>query len=497
MHNSKISEELIRKKWNEYLSLLQRQPDRQSIKKFELENLWPLTKEALIDNAKTTFKEAKPRGLISTVGFSADPIAGVILALNPEYVCFIHTEESEKTITQVISMTNYPLDQFMKFQVEKDDIIMIYSEIRRAIKHLIDKGIKETEIVIDATGGTKIIPFIEGLVAQNFNLSVLYVSYQHYDSTARRPVAGSERIIFHEHLTTSFPDGIFEQILALFSNQEFSPINQLTAQIDQKTLCLTFLATLVTGLEQWEHYEYDEAITSISTAKTYVKTKFRHHAQHVILPVLDQWLDYLALVQKNTWYKTVDIMNKAKRQFRKKDRINAAITSYSALELIIEHIFTVLGINRQNPEYHALKENKAFLEAFNLLPENAEFQKIQAKWVATSKKIKNKNLDLPPVLGLTDSFVLLSLFNSKLQKQIGGLKHFTDLRNKIVHRLYVPKPDEINNMLNFFTTLLEILLSLFCPDDYSALEKYLSQDLLNKENLHTLAKQLRIENLSG
>jgi len=186
-----ITAELEREVWQRNVTLEQKKdPDEHSKK------IWTLTKQKFVLESQSNESIKSYNGLISTVGFSPEPIILSILAIKPDCVFFIYSKEAEHILNTIIEETKLKPTQYRRASIIKSSASDAYRLVKKALKFLTEeKGIKKELIALDPTGGTKIMSVGCGIAAAIFNLNLIYMNYSKYNVTLRRPEPGTEFLI--------------------------------------------------------------------------------------------------------------------------------------------------------------------------------------------------------------------------------------------------------------------------------------------------------------
>jgi len=191
----------IQKKYGQYKKLLERDEDGSAI----IDEIWQLSKKKfkLHSQAKKGIEQYK--GMIFTVGFSAEPIILNILATKPKAIFFIYTKESELTLDKISEQLKqegsaYKLNssKYKREIIKKDSFASSVDLIGIGLSYLHDeKGIALRNIGLDITGGTKVMSVACALAAFCFgpdSPDLFYISHKEYDEELRRPVFGTEQL---------------------------------------------------------------------------------------------------------------------------------------------------------------------------------------------------------------------------------------------------------------------------------------------------------------
>jgi hypothetical protein len=158
-----------------------------------MDEIWKLSKKKFVLSTKQNKDLKQYKGIIFTVGLTAEPIILNILATQPEAVYFIHTKKSVEIVNRIVEETELVPAQYKRDLIHKDSLASSYKLIKFGLSTLTNEyGLKASESALDPTGGTKIMSLGCGVAASIFNIDLLYVSNNNYDPILRRPVPGSE-----------------------------------------------------------------------------------------------------------------------------------------------------------------------------------------------------------------------------------------------------------------------------------------------------------------
>ncbi len=483
--NNDYNEGDINKIWEEYKELRKKNSPRDpKIKEYERTMLWNLTENALKKSADNVFKEEQPDGVILTVGFSVEPIAGTLSALNPKYACLIHTAETEDKISEILELSKYSINNIKKFLVKKDNPLSLYQKYKDAVYHLrVDRKIGN--IAIDPTGGTKIMPYIGGLISINYNISLIYVSNHEYDNDIRRPKSGSEYFIYNKNMADSFPDSYFFNALNLMETYNFSSAFKLwNDKYNKFKQTHNILYFILNGLKSWDSFNYNGAKNNIKQALSIIKelVSERDNLDTEIINVLSKWVKHIDnILDKNRKYNlAIDYYCYSLRRKESDDNNISTIIAYLAIEIIIDNLWDNCGLDRVN---------------FNLSDFDEEQHKLVEEAYKRNKKEIPKN---GSKLGLIDGLIVMSSFYDRItMKYTGAFRKYSSLRNDIVHRGRNIDEEELKKFLSLIHDFILMLYDskiidlkiLGNVDDTSVnfdLKEILDNNIISKSDLHII-----------
>ena len=464
--------------WDEYKEFVKSKPSKEKKIEYETEKLWPLTIKNLENDGKEKFKNFKPKGLILTVGFSPEPLAGSIKILQPSFVTFVHTKESESAIDQILKLSEYPVSKIEKRITTKDDPISLYDCLRASIKSHLDRNIEFNEIALDPTGGTKIMSFMAGLLSQNFNLNLVYVSNDTYDTEVRRPVAGKEYFALMLKTSTQFPDGTFNTLITLIDQKEFqSALTLIKSFADKTNPVQQFVYYLLEGLSAWDAFNYLVAEEKLSEALLILKKMPNIEIQNII----QDWIKITQKISNNVFYKVYDIIEKSERLKVKNALLESVITVYTGIEHLIDNVLRDIGIDREKILDEDLKPTKTGEKVYGKKLEELDTKEKIIKAYSELpivKKLKTKP-DFKVALGLAESLPLLLLIDDNISmSQIGPLMGITKIRNDLVHRFKTVEEKEVENFIEGTKKVLKALWKTY--NEKEGLEKYPESEFLDK-----------------
>ncbi|MFX1259878.1 MAG: TIGR02710 family CRISPR-associated CARF protein [Promethearchaeota archaeon] len=361
----------IKIKLNQLIDLRNKNEDTQLV----MEELKNLSKRKFVLEAKKNEKLTKYGGIIYTIGFSPEPIILSILATNPKYVFFIHTEQSEKYIEQIVEETNLSPLQYKRELMVKDSIADSYRLVKRGLKYLTEvKKLKKNEIAIDATGGTKGMSIGFGIAATIFNLDILYVSNTNYNPLLRRPEPGSENLIYIPNPIEIYQDDKLIEGLNFLRSLNFTYANKVfnnVKELSTKPLFPELLANIAQLLYLWDMVDYKKAYTFLRNFKNriHILTSDISQIREDIVKILGSWEDYLETIydqiekgekdnnepEKLSSLLIYDTFINAERDFYKKNYNSAGMKYYRIIEMINQFVLlNKYNINTQNPQYNNL-----------------------------------------------------------------------------------------------------------------------------------------------
>jgi len=175
--------------------------------------------------------------LISLVGFSPETTLLTFELLKPQRLMVIGNIETEEAINAfgecLIETCKLPLSHYERYNVDTRNPDSIFQVIEQRLAHadvqehrqkLLRNPSQERQfipVVIDITGGKKVMGAIAALAAWEFDAVPCYVDGDEYDQEMRRPVPGSERLLILRRAIDLFGGKEFETAVRLYQAGAF------------------------------------------------------------------------------------------------------------------------------------------------------------------------------------------------------------------------------------------------------------------------------------
>lgn len=167
---------------------------------------------------RTSSSPLKCNVLFSILGYSPEPIILTQRALKPEvHIIFTTNAEKSEDATKKINgyLSKYLTSEFEIVEMNDDSFFTIYQTLKEQMTLF-----PSSDYVIDITGGKKSMVASAAIFGRDYNCSIVYVDYDEYLPTLRKPKPGTERLnlvyspildlpeirLIKEHIETSTPN---------------------------------------------------------------------------------------------------------------------------------------------------------------------------------------------------------------------------------------------------------------------------------------------------
>jgi CRISPR-associated protein (TIGR02710 family) len=235
----------------------------------------PLAKlfaELPLHGAPAELERARPRALISVLGFSWQPVALMAAWCRPERMLVLGTEESlavkvdgEGVLSLIARIAGVPRDAIHEEVVDAPEEREVYRIVRRFLDA---SGIPAREVLVDPTGGKKSMSAAAALAGFVVGAPLVYVDYHEEDGGL--PVPGTEYPRLLVNPLEVFGDIELRAVVAAFDSGDFREAAERAERLADRLYepwearCLAGLAR---GYDAWERLDFAAAREALLKAR--------------------------------------------------------------------------------------------------------------------------------------------------------------------------------------------------------------------------------------
>ena len=288
--------------------------------------------------------------MILSLGGSPEPLKKSIAEYQPEHLIFFASHDSVLKSGEVLEIKDYK-PQKIETQITEDpnSLYECYKAARECVDRATRAGVLENNILVDYTGGTKVMSAALLLATVGFDFSFNYVGGDTRSKNGLGIVQdGHEKMYPDMNPWSAFAEEEKRQIVTLFNARRYSSVIQimnlctreLPAQIN---LFFKFVRMLATGFLYWEQFRHKEAHDCLKKGMVLLDEYLQHYPSNVYQQLEDELrihIDFLEnLLSKTRNLQTYDnilikeLINNAQRRIEDKRFDDASARIYRALEL--------------------------------------------------------------------------------------------------------------------------------------------------------------------
>lgn len=312
---------------------------------------------------------ARPKGLVSVLGFSWQPLALMAAWARPERMLVIGTEASlamhvgeEGVLSVIARVSGVPRDAIEPVCVGDPGEEDLY----RAVRDFLQK-VPGGEVFVDPTGGKKSMSAAAALAGFIRGARLVYVDYAEYHGPNRIPIAGTEYPRLLANPLFILGELELDAILSAFNRSDFREAERRSAELAHRLYepreaeCLTSLSQ---GYALWDAFDFQGASDALQRASSCLERfagQGRWGWERELLPVLQRnlvGLNGLSRVEKEptniangvpllVWY-----LAAAKRALQAEKLSLTALLTYALVErYVVLCLWVDFGLDANNPDY--------------------------------------------------------------------------------------------------------------------------------------------------
>lgn len=465
---------------------------RQIADEFYERNLMKLIEEDFIARNKAKVFE-KVEYLVASVGTSYEPIVLNIRLLKPRRILFLHTDETENTLSKIVKYCELEAVEYEKRRVSETSPLDIYQEIKRS--YIVWE--KPRKMYIDFTGGTKAMSAAAAMAGAMIDVQLVYVGSNDYLTDFRKPNPGSETLFYIDNPLSIFGDFEIEKALTLFEKYNYAgaqeKLGELKESIPDPAIRqqMNFVYLLAKVYELWDALDFRQAYEYIGKLNHQLRRDRLMHGNFLLMDCYEhlekqeEILRYLKeipeLLKKKCnadIIKSKNIMNALMFTMyqsacirEKQEKYDmATLLFYRLLEMIEQRRMSHYGLYVSQMNYAQIKYDNKYQPAYEKLDsrQQLEFFKGRVREIKVELFGRPGNDYLPDQVSLLEGFIMLTALGDPIvcsedKGEINKLKRIRAmvyLRNNSIfaHGL---GPVSYNDYLKFKNFVLEIFRS-FC-----------------------------------
>lgn len=291
-----------------------------------------------------------PKLMLMTLGGSPEPLTKSIQAHKPEKIIFLASHDSVPLSGEIFrSIGCKPSSEF---EITEDPNLLFecYKSARRCIDRINKAGVPFNEVVVDYTGGTKVMTaaLILATAGQKYRFNYVGGGRRNKEGVGT-VISGHEKMFAEMSPWAIFAEEERRQIVTLFNRRRFSAVVEIIDSAGQRELPVQirnyfrFIRPLAEGFLKWDQFEHKKALQSLhkgcSLLSDYLNTYFDTTLKIFLKNVqerrlfLEKIITQTESLKKSHTVLIVDILNNARRKIDDKRYDDAAARIYRALEL--------------------------------------------------------------------------------------------------------------------------------------------------------------------
>ncbi len=293
--------------------------------------------------------------MLMSLGGSPDPLIKSISTYMPEKVIFFASHESVPLSHDILSaVKEKPKPEFVITE-NPNSLYECYIKARECIDRVQKTGVPPQAIMVDYTGGTKVMTAALLVAALGRSYRFNYVGGSMRDKDGLGPVIKGHETMF----TESSPWALFaeeerRQIVTLFNSRQFGAVIEIISGFDRQVPpkirdYFDFIKPLAKGFLFWDQFNHKTGQRyleqGIAGLKKYIHTYNANELELFLESVELCKINLDEVVEKNKGHEKFhpllvkDLINNARRKIAEEHFDDAAARLYRALELYGQVVF--------------------------------------------------------------------------------------------------------------------------------------------------------------
>jgi CRISPR-associated protein (TIGR02710 family) len=288
--------------------------------------------------------------MIVSIGGSPEPLKKSIAEHCPERLIFFASQDSNRKLGEVLQIEGYQPEKIETEITENpNSLYECYKTARRCVERASRSEIPEQDIMVDYTGGTKVMSAALLLATVGHAYGFNYVGG---DTRSKEGLGivqnGHEKMYADMNPWSAFAEEERRQVITLFNARRYNAAIQildlckrnLPAQINS---FFQFVRPLANGFLFWEQFRHKEALDCLNKGAALLDDYLKHYVDDHCAQLreeLQSHIAFLADLLKKTNGMNIfnlilikELINNARRRMADKRFDDAAARIYRALEL--------------------------------------------------------------------------------------------------------------------------------------------------------------------
>ncbi len=288
--------------------------------------------------------------MILSLGGSPEPLKKSIAEHRPERLIFFASQESNAKLGEVLQVEGYkPLKIETEIADNPNSLYECYKAARRCVDRASRLDVPDNEILVDYTGGTKVMSAALLLATAGYTFSFNYVGGDTRTKDGLGIVQnGDEKMYADMNPWAAFAEEERRQVITLFNARRFSSVIQIL-DLCKRDLPVSiqsffqFVRPLSHAFLLWEQFRHKEALECLKKGKTLLEDYVKHYptdTYRILNDELNEHIDFLSDIlnktnnlQKFDAILIKELINNARRRMEDKRFDDAAARIYRTLEL--------------------------------------------------------------------------------------------------------------------------------------------------------------------
>jgi len=394
------------------------------------------------------------KAVLISIGGSQNPIIYSLNEQKPEYIIFFASPQSQEQIPQILRQINFTPKAFEQIITPlAEDLNESYKAIKKNLTDIVERRkLNPEDIVVDFTGGTKVMSVALTLATIDFGFKYAYVGGTERNKEGLGIVIdGKERILYSTNPWDELAIKERKRISILFNYARYTSAIDLLKAVysrvsEDKRPFYGIMIDIITAYENWDRFRHFEAkkylFKGIKDFKTFLAGSDDEKLKQLLTKIEENLQFLLRITDKRECYALIcDLIANAERRSKLECKYDDALARlYRTAEMIAQN--KLFG-------KHKIKTNDVDLSK---VPET-----IRSEYNVKYRDRKDNKIKI----SLRASYKLLKELGDELGEKFFNDKRLIallDIRNNTIlaHGINPVKENDYNDLLDHIIELGEI-----------------------------------------
>jgi len=297
--------------------------------------------------------------MIMSLGGSPEPLIKSIMTHRPEKIIFLASHESVSLAGDILKKLDFKPIPIYEITDDPNIMFECYKKARHCAERVKAMNISPDNVIVDYTGGTKVMTAALILATIGWPFRFNYVGGEQRNKNGLGVVMdGHEKMFAEMNPWLIFAEEERRQIVTLFNRRRFSAVVQIIDDCSTKELPLeikgyfAFIRPLAEGFLYWEQFNHPTASRKLKGGMELLASYIKTYPDSGLVDFFDEGRKCEAFLQKliedtgelkkSNFILVEDLLNNARRRMADKRNDDAAARIYRALELYGQIVFQEL-----------------------------------------------------------------------------------------------------------------------------------------------------------
>jgi len=312
--------------------------------------------------------------MIMSLGGSPEPLQKSILEHQPEKIVFLASQESNLKAGEILSVL--PYKPVVETEIADNPNIMFecYKAARKCVDRVRKTGTAPEKVLVDYTGGTKVMTaaLILATIGEPYHFNYVGGELRNKEGLGT-VVSGHEKMFPEISPWSIFAEEERRQIITLFNSRRYGSVIQIIDLCNRELphqikAFFQFLRPVAQGFLHWEQFNHRAALDSMRKGIALMDEYLTYYPREDLQGFADnvrKCFDFLLSILERTKDMTrfdfvlvEDLLNNARRRMADRRHDDAAARIYRALELYGQIEFEeVAGYSNSNITKNRIPES--------------------------------------------------------------------------------------------------------------------------------------------